>query len=406
MSQAPPEFRFWTQDQRNDWFANEAREYRDRKSRAAASPLASSIMPADGPAARAGVNLISAASVKPEPIDWLWPGFLARGKLHILAGAPGAGKTTLALRMAGIVSSGGAWPDGQYSQPGRVMIWSGEDGLADTLAPRLQASGADMSRCYFVGTVRDGRGQRPFDPAKDVPALRDAIIQAGGASLLICDPIVSAIALDSHKNSEVRRGLQPLVDLGAELNCAVLGITHFSKGTGGRDPVERITGSIAFGALPRAIFAAAREQADPDGAPSDRRLFVRAKCSNGPDGGGFAYKLAIETLEGSHPIPTSVAIFGEALAGEARSLLAVADDPASGRSGALAVAKDFLRDLLAVGPVPAIDGKQAAADAGVAGRTLVRAKEALGVSSRKSAMNGGWEWYLPEGCQQSAKAAN
>jgi putative DNA primase/helicase len=91
-----------------------------------------------------------------------------------------------------------------------------------------------------VSDVKEGPGSRSFDPAKDIEPLRAAIVKAGGAAIVIVDPVVSAMAGDSHKNADVRRALQPLVDLCADLGAALLGIAHFSKGTAGRDPVERI----------------------------------------------------------------------------------------------------------------------------------------------------------------------
>lgn len=168
------------------------------------------------------VKLVQGSTIKPESIRWLWPGWLARGKLHVLGGAPGTGKTTTALAFAATVSTGGLWPDGTRSTIGNVVIWSGEDDPADTLAPRLIAAGADMTRCFFVGDVLDGGKERSFDPAKDIAPLVDAIRNAGGAALLIVDPIVSAVAGDSHKNTEVRRSLQPLVDLAVSVSAALI----------------------------------------------------------------------------------------------------------------------------------------------------------------------------------------
>jgi putative DNA primase/helicase len=230
------------------------------------------------------VALLHAAGVVPEEIAWLWPGWLAKGKMHILGGAPGTGKTTIALKLAAIVSTGSRWPDGHRAPAGNVVIWSGEDDTADTLNPRLIASGADTTRIWFVGDTNDHGERRAFDPSRDTAALRHAITEAGGAALLVIDPIVSAIAGDSHKNAEVRRGLQPLADLASDLGCALLGITHFSKGTSGREPTERITGSLAFGALARVVMVAAKS-ADDEG----KRLFCRAKSNIGPDDGGFEY---------------------------------------------------------------------------------------------------------------------
>src|SRR5690606_15649155 len=169
-------------------------------------------------------------------------------------------------------------------------IWSGEDDPADTLAPRSVAMGADMERVYFVRDVVSDDGKRPFDPANDMEELYAAARRIGSVGLIILDPIVSAVAGDSHKNGETRRALQRVVDLAAALNAAVLGVSHYTKGTQGRDPIERVTGSIAFGALPRIILGTAKRE---DG----RRIIVRAKSNIGPAGGGFEYALRQNELD-------------------------------------------------------------------------------------------------------------
>ena len=222
------------------------------------------------------VILRAACDVEPQPVDWLWPGWLAAGKLHLIGGAPGTGKTTVAIGLTAIVSKGGRWPDGSRARTGSVVIWSGEDDDADTLNPRLRAAGADTSRVRTVGRVVDDDDDDesyPFDPSRDLDALRDALRELPDVRLLVIDPVVSAVSGDSHKNAEVRRGLQPLVDLAGELGCAVLGITHFSKGTSGRDPLERITGSLAFGALARVVLVTAKQEANGD--RHARRVLLR-----------------------------------------------------------------------------------------------------------------------------------
>ena len=177
-------------------------------------------------------------------------------------------------------------PQTYVMEKGDVLIWSGEDGISDTLMPRFLAAGGDASRIHFVGGVPDRGKARPFDPAVDMPKLTRAARELPSLCLLILDPMVAAVAGDSHKNSETRRGLQPVVDLAAELDVAGLGITHLSKGTAGRDVIERVTGSIAFSAVARVVLATVKA-ADPE-AP--RRL-VRAKSNLGPDMGGFEYQL-------------------------------------------------------------------------------------------------------------------
>lgn len=344
------------------------------------------------------ISIVRGCDLKPEAVRWLWPGWLAAGKLHILGGAPGTGKTTLALSMAATVTTGGRWPDGTRAPLGNVVVWSGEDDPADTLMPRLILAGADTKRVYFVGDVIDAEGKRAFDPAKDMRPLADKLDGIGDVRLLIVDPIVSAVAGDSHKNAEVRRALAPLVDLAGRMGCALVGITHFSKGTASRDPTERITGSLAFGALARVVLVAARHQ-EQDGEGEARRVFMRAKSNIGRDDGGFAYELRQEELAGYPGVIASCAVFGEAIEGAARDILAEADSTDDAGGDSLADAKRFLLDLLADGPMPSKAIRADCDGAGYAWTTIRRAKEALHVDSVKE---GGhfsgkqqWVWRLP-----------
>lgn len=340
------------------------------------------------------VNLIRASDITPEAIEWLWNGWLAAGKMHVFGGAPGTGKTTISMGLAATVTTGGRWPDGTRSIAGNVVIWSGEDDPADTLIPRLALSGADLERVYFIADIREGNERRSFDPASDMEPLRRKLTEIGGVKLLIVDPIVSAITGDSHKNAEVRRGLQPLVDLAGAMRCALLGITHFSKGTGGRDPVERLTGSLAFGALPRVVLVAAKHQEEGDDGRTVR-LFCRAKSNIGPDDGGFEYDLHQAELK-THPgIFASSVLWGEAVEGAARELLATADATGDdGEGGTLADAKRFLADLLADGPMRAGEVFKDADQAGYSKRSIQRAANAIKVERHKDGMKGGWTWRL------------
>jgi putative DNA primase/helicase len=337
------------------------------------------------------VALLHAAGITPEAIAWLWPGWLAKGKMHIIGGAPGTGKTTIAVSLAAVVSTGGLWPDGHRAPAGNVIIWSGEDDPADTLTPRLIASGAEMTRIWFVGDTNDHGERRAFDPSRDTAALRHAIAEAGGAALMVIDPIVSAIAGDSHKNAEVRRGLQPLADLASDLGCALLGITHFSKGTSGREPTERITGSLAFGAVARVVMVAAKS-ADDDG----KRLFIRAKSNIGPDDGGFEYDLHQDELDAVPGVFASHVVWGEPVDGAARDLLAVAEAVVeAGEGGALSDAIDFLNDVLTSGSLPVSEVKKMARADGISDRTLARAREKLGVKAERQGFGKSTTWFLP-----------
>lgn len=348
-----------------------------------------------------GLSIIAADSLHPEPIAWLWDGWLARGKVHVLAGAPGTGKTTLSLELAATLSTGGQWPDGTPAPAGSVLIWSGEDDPKDTLVPRLLACGADLSRVHFVCSVVEAAGIRSFDPARDGDLLRDhAADMDPPPALLIVDPIVSAVSGDSHKNAEVRRSLQPLVDLALTVRCVVLGISHFTKGTAGRDPVERVTGSLAFGALARVVLAAAKRSEEDGGG----RMLARAKNNLGPDAGGFEYDLEPVELTDHPGIHTTRVVWGAPLEGTARELLGAAEavgDPEE--RNALEDAKDWLRDTLKSGPQDGKETKKLARAEGIAERTLYRAAGALGVDRKTQGFGKARLWSMCAKPPMSAK---
>lgn len=351
--------------------------------------------PGDGVVVRNGADLV------PKPMQWLWKHWLALGKMHIIAGLAGQGKTTIVLSMAAIVTRGGFWPDGAECKKGSVLIWSGEDDPNDTLMPRLLAMGADRTKVNFVEAVREQGKTRPFDPARDMVALTAAAERIGDVKLLMVDPVVNAVAGDSHKNTEVRRALQPLVDLGQALQAAVVGVTHFSKGSGGLDPTERVVGSVAFGALARLVMAAAKLKSEDD--ETTRRVLVRAKSNIGPDGGGFNYTIEQGSLEGHPDVEASYIVWGDPVEGTAREILGDAEqdaDPAA--ASALADAVAFLRAELEpgerLGTLILGEGKKI----GHSERTIKRAKAQLKVRSRKTPM--GWYWSLPEGTKDAKDA--
>lgn len=345
----------------------------------------------DGSGAAALLTTICAADIELAEIEWLWKGWLALSRIHILGGMPGTGKTTLLMLLAAAVSVGGRWPDGTgCCKLGNVVIWSGEDDASDTLVPRLDAARADRSRIHIVGNVKVGEKKRPFNPKKDMPLLIETILRIGDVRLLIIDPIVSIVSGDSHKNTEVRQSFEPLVQLASDAKCAVVGITHFTKGTKGSDPLERITGSIAFSAVPRVVMVAAKKNEGSSGAG---RIFVRAKSNIGPDGDGFEYDLAEVECPSKPSLLATKVTWGNAVFGSPQELLGrIESDPSHG--DALSEAKDFLLSILANGPVALDVIENEAKGAGISKATLRRAKTSLGIKSGKIGFTGGWEWAL------------
>jgi putative DNA primase/helicase len=337
------------------------------------------------------VKIRCGADIKPLPITWLWPGWVPAGKLTILAGAAGTGKTTLALALAAVLTAGGRWPDGtQCKAHGNVLIWSSEDVADDTLVPRLIASGADLARCHFIeGIAQDGESV-PFDPSQDIPDLRRAAEAIGGVSLLLIDPIVSAVAGDMHRANDVRRSLQAVVDFADTHGCAVIGITHFAKGGAGKAPQDRVIGSQAFGALARMVLVTAKEEG------SNRRVMARAKSNIAPDDGGVAYSLELVTIAGG--IEATHAVWEGAIEGTAREILGDVEHDDSSEDG------DARQDLerMLIDTLTDAGGRMAAKllqaeirDAGHSWDAAKRIKKSLGIEAVKLSMGGAWAWCLP-----------
>lgn len=317
-----------------------------------------------------------------QKIEWLWPGWLARKKLHLFAGAKAAGKSTIAFDLMARMSIGGQWPDGSPAPLGDVLIWSGEDGIEDTILPRFVAAGGDLARVYPIKTVVTAGGSRPFDPSTDIAALIDFAMQLPDPLLVVIDPVVLVLpsGSDSHKNSETRRGLQPLVEFAERRGVALIGITHFTKGTGDRDPIERITGSLAFGAIPRCVWAAA---ADEDGF---QRRLVRIGSNIGPTGGGIEYTLHQQPLP-NHDFSAQRIAWGVQLRGTPSELLN------QKKQSAQAAAAGFLREFLQSDSSSQKEIKEAAEAHGHSWGTVRLAQKQLGIKPRKIGKE--WCWELP-----------
>jgi putative DNA primase/helicase len=315
-----------------------------------------------------------------QPVEWHWKGWLAYGKFHVLAGSKAAGKSTLGFDLMARTSSVGEWPDGTAAPIGDVIVWSGEDNIEDTILPRFAAAGGDLKRIYPIKHVPLPNGQsRPFDPSTDIPLLAEMVDKLPEPKMLMIDPVVLALAaqIDSHKNSETRRGLQPLVELAERRNIVLLGITHFTKGTADRDPVDRVTGSLAFGAIPRIVLGAS---ADEDGR---QRRLVRISSNIGPSGGGFEYTMFQSPLPGYNFFAQRIS-WGVQLRGAAKDLLNAA------RQSAQAKAAAFLAELLESGPQPSREVKAAAEANGHSWATVRLAQKHLGVKAKKD----GKQWLF------------
>jgi putative DNA primase/helicase len=336
------------------------------------------------------------ADIKAQPVRWLWEGRIARGKVTMLAGHPGLGKSQLALAVAAIVTGAARWPvDGNRAERGNVIILSAEDDPADTIRPRLEAADADLTRCHVIDAVQDigddGKPRRRgFSLVEDIARLRAELQRIGDVALVIIDPITAYLgATDSHRNAEVRAVLVPLGELAAQHSVAVLAISHLRKSLAG-DAVLQVTGSLAFAAAARAVYIVAR---DPD--DSARRLMLPAKNNIGDDRTGYAYR--IEPISLANGIGTSRPVWEPGLVTvTADEALATHERGNAGAPPKRNAAAQWLAGILGEGPVAVSELRREAEAAGYSWATVRRAHNELDVTAEKTGYDDGWAWRLPE----------
>jgi putative DNA primase/helicase len=192
---------------------------------------------------------------------------IARGKLNLIVGHPGRGKSQLSLFMAALVSTGGLWPDGTPCDRGSVVLITCEDDMADTVVPRLVALGADRSRCHSLDGRRDETGRsRPFSLKDSATVLVDLARDISDLALVIIDPVSAYLdRIDSHNAAEMRGGLLPLQEFAARSGAAVVLVSHFSKGTPDGTAMSRVAGSGALVAVCRSAWLVERCPEDAAG---------------------------------------------------------------------------------------------------------------------------------------------
>ena len=341
------------------------------------------------------------SEVEPDELDWLGLERVPLGKLTLLAGDPGLGKSFLTLDMAARVSRGEPWPDDPATlQPvGSVILFSAEDDLADTIRPRLDKADADVSRIMAVEGVQwsdaehDESGVRHFSLENDLPRLEELITENPGTRLVVIDPISAFCGrTDSHKNSEVRALLSPLAQLASKHSVAVVAVTHLSKSMNNK-AVYRAMGSLAFAAAARAVWAVTKAQNDPD-----RRLLLPVKMNLSPNETGLAYSIINGRVEWE---PDPVQLTAE------DAFAAEIENVGNGKGQERREAAEFLREELANGPRPSKEIIGDAKERGISVKTLRRAYKDMSGKPQKNGMTGGWEWGLPsEDAHEDAEVAH
>ena len=323
-------------------------------------------------------------NVEPRLIDWLWQFWIAQGRITVLVGMPGAGKSYLTCCMAAKISTGRDWPDGSPCDPGSVIFITSEDDPHDTIRPRLDALGADPNRIHLLsGVIRIERGETSemvFTLA-DIGLLEEHLQEHQDCKLIVIDPIGSYLGggVDAYRDNDVRAALSPVANLAEKYGVAVLVVMHRRKSTSSFAD-DTAMGSRAFTAVARSVIHLCSDADDPE-----RRLLLPGKSNlaTKPKGLAFAISGDPATLHWEDaPIEMTA---DDALARE------------HAKDGKRDDAADFLRDLLADGEMPAKEVLAAGRDKGFGQKAMSSALARLGGTKKRDGFGPGgcWRWSLP-----------
>ena len=320
------------------------------------------------------------SAIKSERVIWLWPARIPLGKLTLIAGDPGLGKSMLTAFIAATVSTGRVWPDGTHAPAGDALIVNLEDGQADTTRLRLDAAGADVARVHAADLVRHSDGALRCMTLADVQPIADALERMEKPRAVILDPVSALMGnADSHVAADVRGLLAPLAELAQRSGVAFVLISHLNK-SNAQSAMNRINGSGAYVAACRSAWIVVKDKDD-----EGRRLLLPLKNNLGPDQGGLAYRIIV--AQNGAP---RVEFEAEPVNIRADDALAApgdddgADDPGS-----------FLRDILASGSMAANEVFSEAAGAGYSKDSMHRARRKIGAVTFKDGMKGPWYWRMP-----------
>lgn len=340
----------------------------------------------------AGLPFVRVADVASERVTWAWSRRVPFGKLTVIDGDPGLGKSTLLADLTARWTRGDSLPgETAGREPAGVVLILAEDGISDTIRPRLEVAGADLTRVVAIKGL-------PIFPAQ----LADlhATVTETRSRVIVLDPGLAFLdpELDAHNDAQARRYAAGLADLAERSGAAAIFVRHLNK-AGGGTALYRGGGSIAFIATARSGLLVA-----PDPHEPARRILAATKSNLCAAPATLLYRVVADGPEE----PGRVQWEGESTVSAGEALAAANDrraaDSAAKRSGLVAV----LRELLAAGPVPAEEVERAVRDAGVSGddplsqRTVRAARRVLGIRSVKTGWKE-WSWALPERAGMSAE---
>ena len=312
------------------------------------------------------LKIIVMDTIEREEIKWLWKPYIPYGKITIVQGDPGEGKTSLILKLASELSLGRCFGEDELREPINIIYQTAEDGLADTVKPRLEDSGADCKRIMVI------------DDSEDSLSMNDVRIEAAirttGAKLLILDPLQAYLGdkVDMNRANETRDITKRLGTIAEKTGCAVVLIGHMNKGSGAKAAYRGI-GSIDFFAIARSVLLVARVPENPN-----IRALAQIKNNLEKEGSTVAFEIKdnIFNWVGEYDISIEELLSGFSQGNKSLK------------------AESFLKDLLKEeDSYPASEIFAKGKILGISKRTLENSKQELGIKSIR--VGTGWHWKLP-----------
>jgi hypothetical protein len=331
---------------------------------------------------------VALSTVEAERVDWLWVGFVPLGKVTVLDGDPGVGKSVLVTDLAARVTTCRPMPGEELATvpASRVLHLVAEDGIADTLRPRYEAAGADLDLVEAVDTVAtaEGNDERLVVIPDDLARLERRVVD-GGCRLVIVDVFAAFVSsdLNVYRDQDVRRATTPLSKLAERTGCSIVLVRHLNKSSDG-PALYRGGGSIGIAGAARSVLLAAPHPDD------DTTRVLAAVKSNLAPRRGFTYTIA------ANDQGTAVVVWGAETDVHPDTLVT----PMTGEErSALAEACEVITTTLADGPMPSTDLENVVTKQGVSLRTYRRARKVVGVARHRTS-EGRWMSALPgQECQ-------
>lgn len=323
------------------------------------------------------LKLIHMEDVVSKEVEWLWYPYIPYGKITIIEGDPGEGKTTLVLKLAAALSRGLPLPcdDDKEYEPIHIIYQTAEDGIEDTIKPRLEKAGADCSMIRVIDET-----DKELSMTDD--RLEQAIIETG-ARLIILDPIQAYIGatVDMHRANEIRPVLKHLGIIAEKHNCAIILIGHMNKASGSKSTYRGL-GSIDIQATARSVLLVARLRDKPN-----IRIMAHDKSSLAPAGDAIGFEMTEDNgmvCIGPYDITIDELLSGNEGRGKKK----------------LDIAENFIKEYFGSNKViPSNEIMMEAAKRSIKRNTLLSAKKKLGITSDKEKAEDGttyWTWVMPE----------